>query len=110
MEQHLSECPKKEIENSSACSTSCIESDEYFMLEQNVTLLRSSLHEEIRQRHRLISDLGVLRKSYAEDAEKRFLESETFKAEITNLSRQYKVNTSYSLVCFQLSFTVLCSL
>lgn len=92
MEQHLSECPKKEKETSSICSASCIDNDEFFILEQNITLLRSSLHEEIRQRHRLISDLGTLRRAYAEDVEKRFFETETFKTELANLSRQYTVN------------------
>lgn len=33
-----------------------------FILEQNVNALRSALQEEIRQRHRLITDVGELRK------------------------------------------------
>lgn len=83
MEQHMLECPKK--------SRNLIEDDEYFVIEQNVGLLRSALHEEIRQRHRLITDIGTLRRTYAEDNERRSLESENFQREIEGLSRQYKV-------------------
>lgn len=86
MEQHLATCPKTNADNSSV-----IENDEYFMLEQNITLLRSSLHEEIRQRHRLITDLGALRRNFAEDTAKQALESESFQQEIANLQRQYRV-------------------
>lgn len=35
-----------------------------FILEQNVNALRSALQEEIRQRHRLITDVGELRKQH----------------------------------------------
>lgn len=84
MEQHLLECPKK--------CRNLIEDDEYFVLEQNVGLLRSALHEEIRQRHRLITDIGTLRRTCAEDNERRSLEADTFQRELENLSRQYKVN------------------
>lgn len=87
MEQHLATCPKINADHSSAN----IENDEYFMLEQNITLLRSSLHEEIRQRHRLISDLGALRRNFAEDTGNRALESQSFQQEIADLQRQYKV-------------------
>lgn len=79
MEQHLLECPKK--------CRDLIEDDEYFVLEQNITLLRSALHEEIRQRHRLITDLGSLRKTFAEKS----LESESFRIELNLLTAQYKV-------------------
>lgn len=83
MEQHLLECPKK--------CRNAIEDDDYFVLEQNVGLLRSALHEEIRQRHRLITDVGALRRTYAEDNERRSSEADTFQKELENLSRQYKV-------------------
>lgn len=79
------ECPKKRMNNSAACD------DEYFVLEQNITLLRSALHEEIRQRHRLISDVGALKRSVFEEAEKRLVNAESFQRELANLSRQYKV-------------------
>lgn len=83
MEQHLLECPKK-------CKN-LIEDDDYFVLEQNVGLLRSALHEEIRQRHRLITDIGALRKTYAEDNERRASEVDNVQRELENLSRQFKV-------------------
>lgn len=83
MEQHLLECPKK-------CKN-LIEDDDYFVLEQNVGLLRSALHEEIRQRHRLITDVGTLRKTYAEDNERRASEADNFQRELENLSHQFKV-------------------
>lgn len=86
MEQHLLECPKK-------CKN-LIEDDGYFILEQNVGLLRSALHEEIRQRHRLIIDVGALRKVYTEDNERRALETDNFQKELENLSRQFKVYSS----------------
>lgn len=77
------------MNNSAACDDD--RDDEYFVLEQNITLLRSALHEEIRQRHRLISDVGALKRSVFEEAEKRLVNAESFQRELANLSRQYKV-------------------
>lgn len=82
MEQHMLECPKK--------CRNLIEDDEYFVIEQNVGLLRSALHEEIRQRHRLITDIGTLRRTFADDNERRSLEAENFQGELDSLSRQYR--------------------
>lgn len=60
IEQHLRECPRKvghiDGENLSSNNNSPI------FLEQNIGALRSALHEEIRQRHRLIGDIGELRR------------------------------------------------
>lgn len=89
IEEHLLECPKKRMNNSAARDDD--RDDEYFVLEQNITLLRSALHEEIRQRHRLISDVGALKRSVFEEAEKRLVNAESFQRELANLSRQYKV-------------------
>lgn len=92
MEQHLLECPKK--------CRNLIEDDESFVLEQNIGLLRSALHEEIRQRHRLITDVGALRRTYAEDNERRSLEADAFQRELENLSHQYRVLLFITQVIF----------
>lgn len=96
MEQHMLECPKK--------CRNLIEDDEYFVIEQNVGLLRSALHEEIRQRHRLITDIGTLRRTYVEDNERRALESENFQRELESLSRQYKVCCVQTMIDVKINF------
>ncbi|XP_031627898.1 TNF receptor-associated factor 5-like [Contarinia nasturtii] len=85
MEQHLAVCPKKL--NDIVITD---HDDEYYILEQNITLLRSALHEEIRQRHRLIADVGALRKTFAEDSENHAIEIDTFQKKLSDLSRQCK--------------------
>lgn len=86
MEQHLTVCPKKLSDN-----VITDHDDEFFILEQNITLLRSALHEEIRQRHRLIADVGALRKTFAEDSENLAIEVDIFQKKLSDVTRQCKV-------------------
>lgn len=90
LEQHLRDCPKKS--NGNCDDTISIRDDELFALEQNITALRNALHEEIRQQHRLITDVGTLRKQFADEAQHRAFENESFREKIDDLSRQCQVN------------------
>lgn len=99
LEQHLTECPKNP--NGNTTESIADRDDEYFVLEQNITLLRSALHEEIRQRHRLIADVGSLRKAFAEQSENHAIESDALQRQFDDISQQCKVNNLmfYFLVC-----------
>lgn len=72
IEKHLLECPQtktgdarpdneKESNEPNPSLNGDIEK-RCFLLEQNVIALRSAFQEELRQRHRLITDVGELRK------------------------------------------------
>lgn len=62
----MKDCPKSPKTSLELYSSPIDDDGSYhnrlLLLEQDVRLLRSSLDEEIRQRHRLISDVGSLRK------------------------------------------------
>lgn len=73
--------------------------DEIFALEQNITSMRHALHEEIRQQHRLISDVGTLRKKFQEVEEHRAGETEAFRKKIDDLTRQCEVSNLSSILC-----------
>ncbi|XP_055296703.1 TNF receptor-associated factor 5-like [Sitodiplosis mosellana] len=88
LEQHLVECPKNPNGNSIASITD--RDDEFFVLEQNITLLRSALHEEIRQRHRLIADVGSLRKAFAAMSENHAIETDALHTKFEDISQQCK--------------------
>lgn len=92
LEQHLLDCPKKA--NGDYDDSISIRDDEILALEQNITSLRHALHEEIRQQHRLIADVGTLRKKFQEEEEHRARENETFRNRIDDLSRQCEVSNS----------------
>lgn len=85
-------------------------------MEQDIRSLRSTLNEEIRQRHRLISDVGGLRKRNIvsdewtqkagevlnalkkclnEETDIRTVDIEQLKVDIGRLMYHYKVNLSY---------------
>lgn len=86
--------------------------DRFSMMEENVIALRTVLNEEIRQRHRLISDVGglrkqnkcteewinqvgdvltVLKKCLNDETETRLNEMKNCKEDIERLAYQYKV-------------------
>lgn len=92
MEQHLLECPKKSNGDLEVCPSSSEQDGNFFVLEQNINLLRSALHEEIRQRHRLIADIGALRKTSIEQTNQRSVDVQKYQSEIDSLSHQYNVN------------------
>lgn len=99
IDEHLLECPRK-AERLKRCSAKEdlfdeIDEDSYLALEQSITSLRTALHEEIRQRHRLIADVGGLRRAAIELSEQRTLDTETFQHELDSLKHQHKV--SYQL-------------
>lgn len=89
LEEHLKDCPKKQ--NGETTGSIPDRDDEFFAIEQNITMLRSALHEEIRQRHRLIVDIGTLRKHFAQDSENHALEYESFHKRIKDLAQECKV-------------------
>lgn len=118
MIEHLQECPKtstnqltnKIMKNDDTRQQSF---DKIFLFEQNLITLRSALNEEIRQRHRMITDVGdvrrqsqntdiciekmsgilnVLKNCLAEETERRALEIQSCKEEIDRLDYQYQVN------------------
>lgn len=91
--------------------------DRFPIVEQNVTALRTILNEEIRQRHRLISDIGELRKQNQDtkewitrvgdvltvlknsvnvETEMRSVEVKNCKEDIERLAYQYKVREKSS--------------
>lgn len=100
-----------------------------FILEQNVNALRSALQEEIRQRHRLITDVGELRKQHKatenwqkkigdilstlkqclnDETESRCIDVKNCKEDIDNLIYQFQVsNFKFSIpsayMCFLLT-------
>lgn len=76
---------------SSISEKDCDLDDFYLALEQNITSLRTALHEEIRQRHRMIADIGGLRRAAVELSEQRALDVETFQRELDSLTHQHKV-------------------
>lgn len=84
------ECPKNP--NGNSIDSTADRDDEYFVLEQSITLLRSALHEEIRQRHRLIADIGSLRKAFAEMSEHHAVETDEFHRKFEDISQQCKVS------------------
>lgn len=84
------DCPKKA--NGDYDDSISMRDDEIFALEQNITSLRHALHEEIRQQHRLISDVGTLRKKFQEEEENRTKECEVFRKKIDDLARQCEVS------------------
>lgn len=122
IEQHLRECPRK-IDNDDGRLTSY---DSLLELEQNVNTLRSALHEEIRQRHRLIADIGEIRKqnqhfdswteqieaihrkltkSLQDEKNNRTLEIENVRISIDQLSYQYKVKSFHVYLITKFSFS-----
>lgn len=103
LEQHFLECPKSS--NGNSTESIAERDDEYFVLEQNITLLRSALHEEIRQRHRLIADVGSLRKAFAEQSEHHAIESDAFHRKFQDIAEQCKVKNESIF-----RFVKLCSL
>lgn len=100
--------------------------DRFSTMEENVTALRTVLNEEIRQRHRLISDVGELRKQNRNTEEwitkvgdvlsvlKKYMKDETemrssefknCKEDIDRLTYQYKVRKSSHLThCYLTHF------
>lgn len=100
LEQHLTECPKNPKVNST--DSIADRDDEYFVLEQNITLLRSALHEEIRQRHRLIADVGSLRKAFAEQSKHHTIESDGLQRQFDDISQQCKVSKVFNVLLFSL--------
>lgn len=87
------------------------------ILEQDIRSIRSTLNEEIRQRHRLIGDVGslrkrnvvsdewtqkagevlnVLKKCLNEETDIRTVDIEQLKVDIGRLMYHYKVNFSYT--------------
>lgn len=92
LEQHLNDCPKNQNGESVVD-----QDDEFFAIEQNITKLRSALHEEIRQRHRLIVDIGTLKKNFSRDSENHALEYESFHKRIDDLDRQCNVSNIHLL-------------
>lgn len=125
IETHLRECPKSpttSLELYSIPETNGVtngDGDESYhnrisLLEQDIRSLRSILNEEIRQRHRLISDVGglrkhnvvsdewsqkvgevlnVLKKCLNEETEIRAVDIEQLKVDIGRLMYHYKVNS-----------------
>lgn len=118
MIEHLGECPKRpprQTANKMKNDDTYQNVDKFVLLEQNLITLRSALNEEIRQRHRIISDVGdvrrhsqntdiciekmgeilsVLKKCLAEETERRALEIRGCKEEVDRLDYQYQVNES----------------
>lgn len=97
IDEHLLDCPKK-ADTSEKVDTrdgDFNEAEFYLALEQNITSLRSALHEEIRQRHRLIADVGALRRAVMELSEQRTLDVETLQRELESLTHQHKVYFGY---------------
>lgn len=107
---HLNECPKALNQRSDKCDDNF---GNLFTLERDVIALRSALQEEIRQRHRLITDVGEVRKKCqnveilmqdfgndlnelkvysAESQLQQSTEKRNFDYEIDRLDYQYKVN------------------
>lgn len=95
LEQHLNDCPKNE--NGESMESMADRDDEFFAIEQNINKLRSALHEEIRQRHRLIADIGTIKKYSARDSENHALEYESFHKRIDDLARQCNVSKVHVL-------------
>lgn len=115
---HLRECGKvgdKSVTKTSARSTD--NDDRFVVMEENVVALRTVLNEEIRQRHRLISDVGdlrkknqnteewitrvgdvltVLKKCLNDETEMRTTEIKNCKEDIERLMYQYKVCKTFS--------------
>lgn len=60
--EHLRDCQHRTDNKSSMAARSTENDNRFAELDQNVSALRTVLNEEIRQRHRLISDVGALRK------------------------------------------------
>lgn len=126
IETHLKDCPKSptpslQLYNTRLETNGVINDDDenyknrLSLLEQDVRALRSTLNEEIRQRHRLIYDVGGLRKHNVvadewtqkagevlnalkkclnEETEIRTVDIEQLKVDIGRLMYHYKVITS----------------
>lgn len=110
---HLRECVNAGDKSvSKTTSHSTYNDDRFSVMEQNVVALRTVLNEEIRQRHRLISDVGdlrkqnqsteewitrvgdvltVLKKCLNDETEMRITEMKNCKEDIERLMYQYKV-------------------
>lgn len=108
VEQHLLECPRKVGYSDGRSSPN----ESMFNWEQDVNSLRNALHEETRQRLRLIADIGELRKqnqkfdhwsseidvayrnltkSLENESESREADLETIRQNMEQLKYQYKV-------------------
>lgn len=129
MEAHLRDCPKSPKTSLDSYTVTPIangnvatddDNDESYqnrlsILEQDIHSLRATLNEEIHQRHRLISDVGNLRKHNVvadewthkvgevlnalkkclnEETEIRAVDIEQLKVDIGRLMYHYKVNVS----------------
>lgn len=130
IEAHLKDChksPKTSLELYNTPVTNGISNDNdsshqrLFILEQDIHSLRSTLNEEIRQRHRLISDVGslrkhnvvsdewtqkvgevlnVLKKCMNEETDIRTVDIEQLKVDIGRLMYHYKVkNRECMCIC-----------
>lgn len=117
---HLRECSKAGDKSMPRTPTQLTDNDDRFStMEENVTALRTVLNEEIRQRHRLISDVGELRKQNRNTEEwitkvgdvlsvlKKYMKDETemrssefknCKEDIDRLAYQYKVRKDSHLI------------
>lgn len=128
IETHLKDCPKSPQSSIDVYNTpvtnGLLSDDDGFqnrllILEQDIRSLRSTLNEEIRQRHRLISDVGGLRKRNIvadewtqkagevlnalkkclnEETDIRTVDIEQLKVDIGRLMYHYKVNLSYMTI------------
>lgn len=118
MESHKLECPRLHENSTKKSNENLLKKQEsyendYFILEQSIVSLRSALHEEIRQRHRLIADIGDMRRqnqhsdtwiqrfddemiamknSIGNESESRCIDVENCQKTIEQLTYQYKVN------------------
>lgn len=104
--------------------------DKFSVMEENVVALRTVLNEEIRQRHRLISDVGglrkqnqcteewitqvkdvltVLKKCLNDETEIRLVEIKNCKEDIERLAYQYKVrwDSHHNKILFSLNYQLL---
>lgn len=127
LDNHLKDCPKTKSPNASISVNSSPHSDtnggdhykdvenRLFILEQDVAALRAALNEETRQRHRLIVDIGgirkhnqisdewtnkvgdvlaALKKCLNEETESRCIDMQQCKNDIEQLSYQYQVKAN----------------
>lgn len=121
LDNHLKDCPKTNGSTNTATTEHLKDVENRLcILEQDVVALRSAINEETRQRHRLIVDLGgirkhnqiadewtnkvgdvlaALKKCLNEETESRCIDMQQCKNDIGQLVFQYQVSLQCLFFC-----------
>ena len=134
IKEHLTRCPKndttkqdiqndeEELRLNNPNETINELEEKVVILEQDISAIRNALNEETKQRHRLITDVGVLRrhntisdewtlkigdvlaafkKCLNEESESRYIDMTQIRVDIGRIALEYQVNIGIIFIIFE---------